>query len=127
MITTVALQSLADALSVSDGGFSVDLETGLRPRHGCVVSIFPESTRVLAYPVTCQDLIEYVTQHAELLSHAGHLFGGWHDPASGRIYLDTSVWVRAADQAERLGQAYGQLAYFDLDAGKSIVCAPAVL
>lgn len=127
MITTTALQALADGLTVPDGGFTVDLVTGERPTTGYVVSLYLKAERVIAPPVTCQDLIEYVTDWAELLGEAGHLFGGWADPESGRIYLDVSVWVATADQAERLGRTYQQHAYFDLDRRESVSCAPAVL
>jgi hypothetical protein len=127
MITTVALQALTDGLTVPDGGFTVDLVTGYRPSHGYAVSIFPAAERVLSGPVTCQDLIEYVTDHRDGLIHPGNLFGGWHDPRTGRIYLDASAWVATADQAERLGQAHHQHAYFDLVRGRSVRCAPVVL
>lgn len=127
MISTVALQALTDALTVPDGGFSVDVMNGRRPDYGYVVSILPEAERVLALPVTCQDVIEYVTEHYQLLRQVGHLFGGWHDPDTGLIYLDISVWVATHEQAGALGRAHSQHAYFDLDEGVSVALVPAAL
>ncbi len=127
MITTIAIQALADALSVPDGGFTIDVVTGHRPRTGYMVSIFLERELILSNPVEAMDLIEYVTDHGDLLDEAGSYFGGWQDPATGRVHLDISVRVSTPERAARLANAHQQLAYFDLVVGQSIAVAPVLV
>ena len=127
MIKTSELQRLADALSVPDGGFTVDVITGHTPRTGYMVSIFPDRSKVISDPIETLDLIVYVGQHHEILDEPGSYFGGWHDPHTGKIWLDISVRVSTRERAERLCQTYHQLAYFDLDLQHSVCAAPMVL
>jgi hypothetical protein len=121
---TPAVTALADALSVPDGGFTVDLAGGERPTTGYVVSIFPDRTVVMPGPIVAADLIDYMNDHEDLLSVPGHLFGGWRDPDTEMIYLDVSVHMPARDRARALAMAYDQVAYFDLERGRSEVVAP---
>lgn len=127
MINPSELQRLTDALSVPDGGFTVDTVSGHVPRSGYMVSIFPDRSEVIGNPAQTLDLIMFAVKHDLILDQAGSYFGGWHDPHTGKIWLDVSVRVSTTWRAERLCQAYGQLAYFDLELGRSVCAAPAVI
>lgn len=107
-----------EALSIPDGGFTLVPETLGSVRGGYAVGIAPEATRVLG-SVTVGDLLEFLVS-TPLLAVPGTLFGGWHDPADGRIYLDVSVLVEDRDTAIRIAKDHDQLAVFDFATGESI-------
>lgn len=114
------LVSMVDALSVGDGGFSVDPRTGENVRAGYAVAVHPERERVLTDPVGVGDLIAYVVQVADALALPGRVFGGWRDPQTGRMYLDVSAIIADYSDAVSLARESGQVAIFDLTAGESI-------
>lgn len=114
------LSELVTALSVPDGGFSVDPHTGADVTGGYAVSTLPGEGVVLGR-VAPGDLIEYVTRHADALAREGSVFGGWKDPADGRVYLDVSTLVSNRDRALALAREHDQLAVFDFAAGQSVV------
>jgi hypothetical protein len=124
---TPAVTALADALTVPDGGFTVSLSDGRRPRMGYAVSIFPDRQVKIHGTASPADLIAYTDDHADLLGQRGALFGGWRDRDTGTVYLDVSVWQPHRQTAERLARQHGQLAYFDLLAGRSVMVAPALI
>lgn len=125
--TTPAYTALADALTVPDGGFTVSLPDGRQPRMGYVVSIFPDRQVKIDGTATAANLTAYANDHADLLRQPGALFGGWRHPETGTTYLDVSVWQAHRQTAERLARLHGQLAYFDLLAGRSVMVAPALI
>lgn len=114
------LLSMADALTVPDGGFSVDPCTGADVRDGYAVAIHPEHERILTHPVTPGDLIEYVAHVADSLTMPGRILGGWRDPISGSVYLDVSVVTSTLAGALSLAIRHNQLAVFDLAAMASV-------
>lgn len=114
------LSSLAEALSVPDGGFTVDPVTGADVSSGYAVSIHPEREQVFDRPVTCDDLAAYLDAAARVLTRRGRVLGGWHDPESGRMHLDVSVVVPDLSDAFELGRRAGQLAVCDFASGKSV-------
>lgn len=117
--------AMADALSVPDGGFSVDPTDGSDVRVGYAVAVHPEHERILNR-VTVNDLHDYIASASDALSLSGRVLGGWRDPASGRIYLDVSVVTTDLAEAMALARATAQLAIFDLSAMQSItVTSPA--
>jgi hypothetical protein len=113
------LSALVDALAVPDGGFSVDPVTGHDVTDGYAVSIHPQDGSILG-AVTPGAIIEYVVHHADARARPGAVFGGWRDPADGRIYLDVSTFVHDRTEALALGRAHDQLAIYDFAAGESI-------
>lgn len=113
------LASAVDALRVADGGFTLDPWTLVPVGTGYAVSIHPEATRVLT-SVNEGDLLEYLLTHAEVLEREGNAFGGWRDPADGRIYLDVSTVVDDLDVAIQLAKAHDQLAVWSFSEGRSI-------
>lgn len=114
------LTALAGALSVPDGGFTVDPVTGADVTTGCAVSVDPYYERVYDRPVTGDDLAAYLTSAQRAFTLPRRVLGGWRDPESGRVHLDVSVVVETLAEALVLGRSAGQLAVFDLDAGKSV-------
>src|SRR5438445_10999931 len=123
MITKVRitkLAAMADALSVPDGGFSVDPHTGADVNRGYAVSIHPECERVLDEAVTADDLFVYLVEMVDTVSLPGRVWGGWRDPATGKAYLDVSAVVNSQSAALDLARAHQQLAIFDFAACASI-------
>jgi hypothetical protein len=120
-LTAVAprLAELAERLTRPDDGFTIDPHTGLDVTGGYAVSTRPDAGVVLG-SATPGDLIEYVVRHADALARDGAVFGGWRDPADGRIYLDVSTLVTDRGEALALARQHDQLAVFDFAAGQSV-------
>lgn len=114
---------LADALSVPDGGFSVDPRTGGDVRTGYAVAIHPDRERQIGGVVRPEDIRAFAYDNADLLAQEGSVLGGWRDPETGIAYLDVSVQVHDRAEALALGRQYDQLAVFDFRFGASISCA----
>lgn len=117
------ITAMADALSVPDGGFSVNPSDGSDVRNGYAVAVHPEYERVFDGPVTSNDLRVYIAQVKTALSLPGRIIGGWRDPATGRVYLDVSVVTADLPEAMDLARRTGQLAIFDFSAMTSIPVA----
>ncbi|RDI25421.1 hypothetical protein DFR72_108113 [Lentzea flaviverrucosa] len=121
------ISAMADALSVLDGGFSVDPRDGSDVRCGYAVAVHPEHECVYERRVTSSDIHEYVSAVKGALSLPGRVLGGWCDPMTGRVYLDVSVVTADLSEAITLAAETGQLAIFDFAAMTSIpVPAPSV-
>lgn len=119
------INAMADALSVPDGGFSVDPRDGSDVRSGYAVAVHPELERTVDGPATGNDLHDYIAHVKEALSLPHRVFGGWRDPATGRVYLDVSVVVGDLAQAMTLARENAQLAVFDFSAMASLPVAVA--
>jgi hypothetical protein len=63
MLSTAMLTHLADALSVPDGGFSINLHTGNEVKTGYAVAVYPTLERQIAGRVTTSDLLSYIVEH----------------------------------------------------------------
>lgn len=114
-----SLHSLVDALQVPDGGFTVNAWTLAPITGGYAVSVHPELGRILG-SVREGDLLEYLLTNGEVAERAGNAFGGWKDPADGRIYLDVTTVVEDLETALRLAKDHDQLAVWSFDERKSI-------
>lgn len=121
MIATLAsrIDDMIDALSVRDGGFSINPMTGTNVTGGYAVAIHPECCAVLA-EITGGDLLEFMIRNAATLALPGRVMGGWCDPSDGRIYLDVSIMTADRDEAMALAIDHDQLAIFDFANGESI-------
>jgi hypothetical protein len=115
--------AMADAVSVRDGGFSVDPRTGDDVTGGYAVAVHPECEEIFAQ-VTPVGVWGYMERHAETLALPGRVMGGWCDPSDGRVYLDVSILVEDRDEAIKLAVDHDQLAIFDFAAGESIKTYP---
>jgi hypothetical protein len=129
--TAVSFTALADALTVPDGGFSVNVRTGEAVSEGFAVSLWPGREK-RTHDVTPESLAEYVAMNEDLLTGSSvqvrdmvltterTVFGGWREPVTDAIYLDVSVVVSKLDTALHLAKRFGQLAVFDFAAGVSV-------
>jgi hypothetical protein len=117
------ISAMADALSVPDGGFSVNPVDGSDVRVGYAVAVHPELERIVDGPVTSGDLHDYIAHAKDALSLPGRVLGGWRDPATGRVYLDVSVVVADLFDALTLARHTAQLAIFDFSAMRSVPVA----
>jgi hypothetical protein len=111
---------LADALSVADGGFSVDPRTGFPVSEGFSVAIHPEREQQLTGRVRFADVKAYAFRNADLFAKRGVVYGGWRDPQTGVAFLDVSTVVATRAEAVSLARKHNQLAYFDFTAGRSV-------
>lgn len=112
---------LAEQLRKPDGGFTIDPRTGYGIEHGYAVAIFPEfSLEIDAEQVNIDTIRRYLTQHHADLETTGTAFGGWHDPATDKVWLDVSMTTRGRAMAEEIAKIHNQIAIFDLDRGESI-------
>jgi hypothetical protein len=114
------ISAMVDALSVPDGGFSVNPGDGSDVRTGYAVAVHPEHERIYDGRVTSNDLHDYIAQVKDTLSLPGRVLGGWCDPATGRVYLDVSVVTPHFFYAMKLARETAQLAIFDLSVMESI-------
>jgi hypothetical protein len=112
--------TLVESLAVPDGGFSFDVFKWQAVTNGYAVSIYPECECRLSWPITARDLADYVDMYEPELSTPRSVFGGWRDPDSGDVFLDVSTVVDTQEEARSLAERYGQLAYFDFAAGRSV-------
>lgn len=112
--------SLADALSVPDGGFSVNPLTGSEVISGYAVAVHPDREQCIAGRVSPAEVSAYVFANADLLARHGVVLSGWRNPDDGVAYLDVSRVVRSRAEAVRLAHGHNQLVYWDFTAGVSV-------
>jgi hypothetical protein len=111
---------MADALSVSDGGFSVDPRTGRDVVGGYAVAAYPDREQQITGRVTPADVRSFVYRNADLLAQGRGVVGGWREPGTGIAYLDVSRVVATRAEAVSVARAHTQVAYWDFAAGKSV-------
>lgn len=88
---------------------------------GYAVSPYQDREHIIeGRPVTAADVHTYMARNADLLSQPDHYLGGWHDPESGKTYLDVSIVVGSKDDAAKISEDYHQEAYFDFHSGESV-------
>jgi len=115
------LDTLIHDISQPDAGFTYHAVTGEQPHEGFAVSVYKGREGVLdVKDLTVEKLWDYAAKNRDLLREPGNFFGGWHNPADGKLYLDVSKVVSSHAEARRLAGAHNQIAYFDLQNGVSI-------
>jgi hypothetical protein len=122
-LSAARLAALADALSVPDGGFTVDPATGAAVAESYAVSVDPYYERTHDQPVTADDLAVYLVTVQRAFALPRRILGGWRDPNSGRVHLEMSMVVPTLAETLELGRSAGQLAVVDLAARKSVPVA----
>lgn len=119
--TTINWDVLADRLAIPGGGFTVDLSTGFDARHGFAVGTYVHrSWESTATEVSADTVRTYAALNADLLEHAGNVLGGWHDPATGRVWLDVSRVTADLAEALQWALANNQISIFNLDRGETV-------
>jgi thioredoxin reductase len=96
-----------------DGGFTYQPVTEEQPKGGYVVSPYPERS-FAKDKITATDLYRYIQKNGDLLVEQHHYIGGWHDPESGKVFLDVSIAVPNEKEAERIAIEKDQISYFDV-------------
>jgi hypothetical protein len=115
------LRGLLDRVGKPDGGFTYSPTLRTEPTEGYALSIHPERSAVVdAETIKLKDLAEFVAKNRDLLSKEGNHFGAWHDPESGKVFLDVSTVTPDPKVAESLALKHDQIAYFDLKRGQSV-------
>lgn len=120
-ISVEHLHEIYREVSKPDGGFTYQPVTEHSPTKGFAVSPYPE--RSFAKPVkdfTFSDLVDYAIKNRDAFANRDHYLGGWHDPASGKVFLDVSVVKTNRKEAHALALAKDQIAYFDLETFESV-------
>lgn len=113
------LRSWAEA-HTENGGQTRDPYTGAQPEDGYVVSPYKDHELTLDHPPTEAEIQKYLEQkRAVLASDPRNRFGSWRTD-DGRHVLDVSRHVTDAAEAQRLGRANDQEAYFDVAKGESV-------
>lgn len=119
--TLADVHELSNRLAEPDGGFTIDVRTGREVAAGYAVSIFPQHSLELPLAdATPAALCHYIEQHADVLADPHNRLGGWHDPETGRIWLDISLVLADRDEAIKWAEAANQIAIFDLGNFESI-------
>lgn len=117
---------MATDLRTPDGGFTYDLGTSSAVTAGFAVSPYPERSKAIDGVKGMSDsdidraVNSYISDNSDLLSRPRHYLGGWHDPKTGRVWLDVSVVEDSTGEAYRMGLEYDQIAYFDLQNFESV-------
>jgi hypothetical protein len=114
-------RGLLDQIKQPNGGFTVHAVTGRQPTSGYALSIYKDrETTKPVVDLQLIDLVRFAKENEDLLRQPDNYFGVWHDPKSNLVYLDISIVVRSATEAERLGRQNQQGAYFDLEEGQLV-------
>jgi hypothetical protein len=114
-------RGLLDQIKQPNGGFTVHAMTGRQPTSGYALSIYKDrETTKPVEDLELIDLVRFAKANEDLLRHPDNYFGVWHDPKSNLVYLDISIVVRSAAEAERLGRQNQQGSYFDLEEGQLV-------
>lgn len=112
---------ILEAIVQADGGFTYQPATGEQPKTGFALSLHKDRERIVPLKdISLMTLVQYAKDNIDLLSNPNNYFGAWHNPADNKVYFDVSTVVNSSQEAERLGREAHQLAYFDLEQGKSV-------
>lgn len=115
------LAGMFDRVSQPDGGFTYQPLSGDEPKDGFAVSPYPDRSFAKELKdFNFNDLVNYAQQNSDLFANPDHYLGAWHDPESGKIFLDVSVVNKLEADARKLALENDQIAYFDLGKGKSV-------
>ena len=118
----IGQSSMIEQLVKPDGGFTYSPTLHFQPKVGFVVSVRKDREEILPlHLVTEAAIVQYMVKNWDVYAHDPLQFvGGWHKPGTDKVYLDVSTVLHSAAEAERLGRAHHQEAYFDLSTGLSV-------
>ena len=119
--TAGTMQGMLAQVAQPDGGFTYDPVSKRSPTEGFAVSPFPSRSEAFdAKELSFDKLVGYYAANRDLIGTPGHYMGAWHDPASGKVFLDISVVSSNRSDAAKLAITHDQIAYFDIKAGSSV-------
>ena len=114
-------QGLLDRIKQPNGGFTLHAVTGRQPTSGYALSIYKDrETTKPVKDIELIDLVRFAKANEDLLRQPDNYFGVWHDPKSNLVYMDISIVLRSAAEAEHLGRLNQQGSYFDLEGGQLV-------
>lgn len=121
-----SIDTVSSDLSVPDGGFTYNPANGTTARAGFAVSPYPELSREVdlngkSDVEVRREVTTYMRDNAKALAEDSAWLGGWHDPDTGKAWLDVSILVDTAERAREIGLKRDQLAYFDMGTMNSVV------
>jgi hypothetical protein len=67
-----------------------------------------------------QAILDFMNANGDMLAQKGNYLGGWHDPESGKVFLDVSTNVSTKQQAVDLGRQNNQISIYDVKGGSTI-------
>src|SRR5215471_1726155 len=103
------------------GGFTYKMTSGSEPKKGFAVSIHPERSQMIeSKNLRLDHLTKYMMKNYQLLKRPTNYLGAWHDPDSGKIWLDVTTVRSDPGMANHIGAKANQIAMFDLAKKKSI-------
>jgi hypothetical protein len=115
------LGEMTQRLQKPGGGFTASLQGFEEPTSGYAVAR-PGSLESPLAEFSPEGLLNFVTKNLEALQQGGKL-GGWHDPETGRVYVEISDVLPTLREALTAAQPEGkpaQKAIYDFAAGQSI-------
>ena len=119
------LESMLDRIREPDGGFTYNPLNDEEAVKGYAVSPYPDRSAAFdAKSITPDDVDEYVQKNLDQMSQPNHFIGAWHDPTTGKAFLDVSVVVKTPEEAHALALKHDQKAYFDFQTFKSVEVNP---
>lgn len=114
--------NLFSRIGTPDGGFTYSPKLNSEPKEGFALSPYPEHSFAKdAKDLKADDVVDYILSKANMLRDPKNHVGAWHDPETGRVYMDISVVVKSHKEAEALCKKHDQIAYFDIKSMKSVV------
>ena len=114
---------MVNRLSKEDGGFTIQPVSGKEVEAGSKhygVSIAGHEKVISAKDLSRETIGGYVRQNSAMWRDSEKYFGGWHQPGTGKIFLDVSVVKDTPEEAEKIGRASHQEAYFDFENMRSV-------
>jgi hypothetical protein len=119
-----ALDDMFARVSKPDGGFTYNPHTDSVPKEGMIVSPFPERSKGFDADPSPRDVTDYIFANEDMWADEHNHVGAWHDPETGRRFLDVSIVVDTDVEAKDIARKKDQKSYFDLATGKSVLVNP---
>lgn len=102
------------------GGSTTSPRTGLTPREGFAVSLYPDRTRSTNVALTESDIYVFRDHNADLLRLNGFFLGTWFDHKTSENVLDVVQVFSSVHFAKAVAREAGQCAIYCLATGTTI-------
>lgn len=106
-----------------DSGLSLNTNNNELYNGGFCMSPYPDRSEGVSKDMSDKEFQDYLTDYTkrnnDLLSQPNHCLGLWRDD-QGTLWIDVSIVTNDASDCRSIGEGKDQIAYFDLQQGKSI-------